>query len=106
MSETVKVGDVTMVKLKHLGWCSVDAHGEPLPSRDELCDALATAQRERAEWEANAQRENAALVQAQQRIAALEAEAQDVQRERDALMAYARPCDIDAALGRMLKEGE
>lgn len=39
----------------------------------DLRAALATAQRERAEWEANAQRENAALVQAQEIIAKLEA---------------------------------
>lgn len=45
-----------------------------------LYDALETAQRERAEWEANAKRENALLVQAQQRIAELEQEREDVRR--------------------------
>ena len=88
-----------------------------------LYDALETAQRERAEWEANAQRENALLVQAQQRIAALEAEAQDVKRVGgNVLLAFEdwpayqtasadgeRRTALDslaAALGRMLKEGE
>lgn len=94
-------------------------------------DALAAAQAETADWKANAQRENAMLVQAQQRIAELEQEREDVRRVEEwrAREPYGRRYSVSesgarawvwsqmrwqewrtadslAALGRMLKEGE
>lgn len=97
-----------------------------------LLTALETAQHERADWKSNAQRENAALVQAQQRIAELEGALEDVRRVEAWLRdrTIARFVDADrgqlaacenfvtkapetravadslAALGRMLKEGK
>lgn len=137
MSETVKVETqgYTYLRDGESWFLSLRGDGEPyLFERSDstmvegeevvyLLDALAAAQSELADWKANAQRENALLVQAHQRIAALEAEAQDVKRVGgNVLLAFEdwpayqtasadgeRRTALDslaAALGRMLKEGE
>jgi len=73
VSETVKFHVPGLLVMAEQAAEKFTAMGEVAPLIRGLAAALATAQRERAEWEANAQRENAALVQAQEIIAKLEA---------------------------------
>lgn len=84
--------DTVMVGLRRYAFCDMGcwhrvAAGESLTAHNKVSedvnaclDALAASQAELADWKANAQRENAALVQAQQRIAELEQEREDVRR--------------------------